>query len=309
MTVPENPDSKQSDNEDTEDWMDSPSITEKSLLAACGRSVYSHLRNELENLDVECSIYAPAAIKKVSFSNNRASMLVEIPFTLPRPTGGPADWISSSKAVQDFKNEFQRYLREQRIARQLSNLFYQEFGEFLLRYLRVHRLGHLPSGKDLVDAGGKPLTVIDSLRTILRQAKERRLSGPRRLRAPKGSAAEKDKLILVWLEGLKVEISDRMKSDPFQDDASLREWLRDRYEADEYPWMKYLRWAIGDLGPKGGKKGPVETSLRNPRSWSTRELAGRILWKKWLADYGEQYPSRAIAEFLKHANKPRSRVK
>jgi hypothetical protein len=309
MTFPANPDRNQSDNEDIEGWMDSPSITEKSLLEACGRSVYAHLRTEIMNFQDECSVDAPAMIKTVSFSGDLACILVQIPFRLPRPTGDPDDRIPSNAALQRFQDAFRTYLREQQAGKQLSNLFYKEFGNFLLRYLGAYKLRTLRSGELLRKSIDGPLTVKESLLAIVNQFNARRFSGPRMLRPPKTSAVEKDKFILEWIEDMRNKIGDRMKHELFEDDASLRDWLRGQYEGDEYPWVKYLKNAFGRLTGLGAKNRVAKASLRIPESWSSRELGRCILWEKWRAEYGEEYPVKAIDGFLEKADKLRQKVK
>lgn len=309
MAIPENSDSSQLGNEDTECWMDSRSITEKRLLEACGRSVYAHLRTELRNFHHECSVDAPAMIKRVSFSGDLACILVQVPFRLPSPTGDPDDRIPSNAALQRFQDAFRMYLREQQAGKQLSNLFYKQFGKFLLQYLGAYKLGTLRSGELPQKSVDGPLTVKESLLVIANQFDARRFSGPRRLRPPKTSAVEKDKFILEWIEDMRNEIRDRMKHEPFQDDASLRDWLKCRYEWDKYPWVKYLKIAFGRLGAAAARNRRAVASLRIPESWSSLELGRYILWEKWRAEYGEEYPVKAIIGFLEKADKRLQKVK
>jgi hypothetical protein len=152
---------RSSDTADLGKRCDSASIFNEHLGMQIGRSVYSGLKSELESFYFQSSFSAPAVVRDVSFSTNRARLVVDVPFSIPDPTGDADDWLPSAKSVEEFKREFRSYLREQRIGRQISNLFFHEYGDFLLRFLRAHRLGRLPSG--VIDKTGKPLTIADSL--------------------------------------------------------------------------------------------------------------------------------------------------
>ncbi len=275
----------------------------KRLEQQIGRSFLRGVRPEMEALVRWCIIDKPAQIRSAHFRKSIVRLEMDWPFLLPEATGDSGDWVGTSRAVRHFREEFRLYLLEQQAGAKFANLLQAEFLNFLPRYFGAARFESLVVGEP------STATVRDHLKELANEAKERRLAGPHKTIIPKTRLArirhEGRAIMKTVLAMQKTDWRSTAGGRDRSEDA-LFQRVETKYDSDRYPWMRYFRRCFRQLEPrKIWKRAQRRPSLADPRSWSAEDLVVRILNKKYLLEFGANYPLSVIRQIVKSAREDR----
>ncbi len=250
------------------------------------------LKMTLKVLADNCLPDEPVSIEKVIFRPYAVLLSIRWPFIMPTPANDSGEWFDTAGTVKRFRKELRAYLMENHAGRPLSNVLYEDFVEYLKRFIGVHR------------HGGR---VVKRIGTV----SERRLAGrPEGLKIPGKLRSEMRK---DGTEVYNVVRAMRQKIRTWSlkaEDTKVIRRLGEHFNRDEYPWMRDFREAVKRLPrqrrfrvPCGvEKEQPNESEtpmLARPDSWSAIDLARQIIQEMYYRQTGTRYPLSAIAEHVK----------
>lgn len=110
--------------------------------------------------------------------------------------------------------------------------------------------------------------------------------------------------VLRVVSEMHLRITDWKKAQGVWDDKTVKATLREEYDQERYPWMKYFGLCLSKLRPKANWKG-TQLSLADPASWSAVDLARLIMKERIYHELGVQYPANEIRKHMKYERGPR----
>lgn len=295
---------------------DEGTIMKAEIFAAIGRSVVRGLKPEIGRLLRECTSERPARISTVKFEARCVRFTIRWPFRAPMPTGTADDWLGSSASVKDFLRRFRSYLMEQRAGRRLANMFFDEFGRFLVRYFRIHRFADYQYD-DPDDLQRRPRTVKEILQSVTRERASRRLAGAPRLRLPKRLAAQAErqgriilKTILRIQDDLKAWVKQAKEEKRSLTETELMNRVVEKYHTDRTDWMSSFPLCFRKLKLKSDYRGAESKPLLSrPRSFSPVQLARLIIRRRFYREHGFEIPQEELGRLITSRPQNPSNVK
>lgn len=273
------------------------------------RTVELQIRDLLD----ECTIDAPAKIKKVSFQDRHLQLSIRWPFRLPTPTGGSGDRFHTRKTVNDFRDDFKSYLLEQHAGARISNVLHADFVRFLLRFLRVYRFTDSVKIQDMRKKGVKRESLEEKIITHLGRFGERRLAGKPRVRLSKAHKAQVTREVRQVYSTL-IEIQEKIrgwkKRNKRIKESTIEARLRQEYDRERYPWISIFFRTRNVLPPSEFYSNSADGSLSNedddlppptlcePDNWSATDLAVLIAQQMTYRRTGNRYPRHQIKNLL-----------
>lgn len=263
-----------------QDWLDKQ----------VGGSVFRSVTFKVERIANQCAYRAPAEVD-ASIKDDGLKLSIVWPFSLPEPTGDSGDWPGTSKAVEDFAHDFKAYLAEERIGWELAKFLHSEFCRFLLKQAKAYRYAPDRLKDD----------VLERLEGFCNELTGHRFAGRREPHIP---AAEFSRLkqeaesILGVVSEMQLRIAEWKKAHEDWDAKTVKDKLREEYDRERYPWMKYFGLCLRKLRPKANWKG-AQLSIANPASWSAVDLARLVMKETLYHEYGVQYPASEIMKLVK----------
>lgn len=184
------------------------------------------------------------------------SLKVAWPFRLPEPSGDSGDPFGTEKDIEALQAGFRKYLLQQRLGRQLSNMLQKEFEGFLIVHLRITRWG--PNWVSLVKTraerrlAGRPTKIVD-------QADESVVRGT--VTSIKATLDEIRAKIKIWRE-----------KNPTLDQNRLLKRISSEFGAKMRGWFSIFSKQVRALPSHEWRRG----NFADLRSWSSREVAAQI---------------------------------
>jgi hypothetical protein len=263
------------------DWMDKQ----------VGRSVYQSVTLKIERISSQCVYRAPAEVVG-SFEDENVKLSVVWPFSLPLATGQSGDWPATKGEVERFAHAFKAYLAEEHIGWELAKFLHVELCRFLLKQAKSYRYAPDRLKKD---------DVLERLERFCNELTGHRFAGRREPHTP---AAEFSRLkqeaesILRVVSEMQLRIAEWKKAHGVWDAKTVKDKLREEYDRERYPWMKYFGLCLQKLPRKANWKG-TQLSIADPASWSAVDLARLVMKETLYHETGVRYPASEIRKLVK----------
>jgi hypothetical protein len=236
----------------------------------------------------------PAKFTKISIQDDELAICIQLPFRKPSSSPGEGDWLASQEDIERIRIGFVNFLREQPLCRRrLANFFYSEFHTFLKAHTKRFRFS-------------------DAIVASIERSGARRLGGRPKIPIPdraKQAARTQVRAIFGLLPEIQGKIKSWMKKASSTSNDQILERLKDEFDRERYPWIRYVFQGVKTLPakrayvsyrtetPKAYRS--ARAGLGEPERWSAADVAAEWTQLWFYREYGERYDLREIKKLLR----------
>jgi hypothetical protein len=221
--------------------------------------------------------FGAAQITNTRVVRDNLEVSIRMPFWLPPPTKDLSDWLGTPRAVKQVRQGFLRHLLSKKNFPRLSNLFYEEYKNFVYGFIGVFKFGEnivelIPPIGERHNAG-RPRQVVEEIDEI--------------------HILNECKKVFAVLNEIKQQIQKWRSRTPVLSDKKCEERIRQQYPKDRFPWIRFFLRLIQGIPVRRDRKGNIlHGHLSIASSWSALDLAVQVAQEIYYRETGIRFPAR-----------------
>jgi hypothetical protein len=218
-------------------------------------------------------------IERIDERKDELRIVLRLGFETPSPT---SDWLISAREVTAIRRGFCSFLKKGLERRRMTNLFYEQFVDFIFEYKKMHRL---------------PPEILRRIKPI----GERRLSGRAPLLIPADQIADAKKQLFEirsFVYDMQATVNKWKKRNPKITDEIVLERLRSHYDKNQSPWIICLP-SLPMILPAKRSQSELTSTISCPDRWEVVDFAVRLAQQWLLRDSGKRYDLKQIKRLIR----------